>query len=101
MSVGPRIVRAGLAGAVAWWVGLNYVFGAAQTILADPELQSPKMNAIFELQPPPRTATDPWLLPVAFVVVAMIQACVFAFIRTALPVSIVKRGLAFGTVAWA
>jgi|GEM_PF-1550510 hypothetical protein len=96
-----RIVRAGLAGAVAWWVGLNYIFGAAQPLLAHPKLQSTKMNAIFELQPPPRIATDPWLLPAAFLVVALIQACVFAYIRPALPLRVVKRGLAFGAVAWA
>jgi hypothetical protein len=96
-----RLVRAGLAGAVAWWVGLMYVFGAAQTVLANPEFQSQKMNTIYELQPPARIVTDPWLLPAAMFVIALIQALVFVFIRKALPAGIVKRGLAFGAVAWA
>jgi hypothetical protein len=96
-----RIVRAGLAAAAAWWLGLNYVFGAAQSVLADPRLQSPKMMAIYDMQPPPRIATDPWLLPVAFVVIGLVQACVFAFIRTSLPQAPFARGLAFGAVAWA
>ena len=98
---GLRIFRAGLAGAVAWWVGLNYVFGAAQPLLANPALQSPKMMAIYELQPPARIVTDPWLLPLAFLVIALIQAAVFAFLRPALPTGRIRRGLAFGAVAWA
>lgn len=103
MALGPylRVGRAGLAGAAAWWVGLNFVFGAAQPLLANPRLQSQKMNIIYELQPPARIATDPWLLPVAMLLIALIQAAVFAFIRTSLPVGIAKRGLAFGAVAWA
>jgi hypothetical protein len=100
MNTALRILRAGVAGAAAWWVGLNYVFGAAQPILAHPEMQSPKMMAIYDLQPPARIATDPWLLPAGFLAVALIQACVFAFIRPALPGGLVMRGLAFAAVAW-
>ncbi|HEX9947559.1 MAG TPA: hypothetical protein VGA98_08465 [Allosphingosinicella sp.] len=96
-----RILRSTLAGAAAWWIGLNYIFGAAQPILASPALQSPKMNAIYEMLPPPRIATDPWLLPAAFLVCAFLQACVFAFIRGSLPNGPILRGAAFGAVAWA
>jgi hypothetical protein len=101
MKDAVRMVRAALAGAVAWWVGLNYIFGAAQVVLADPEMQSAKMNAIYELQPPARIATDPWLLPAAMLVIALIQTLVFAYIRRSLPDGIVLRGLAFGAIAWA
>ena len=96
-----RIVRAALAGAVAWWVGLNYIFGTAQAVLAHPDMQSAKMNAIYELQPPARIATDPWLLPVAMLVIALVQTLVFAYIRRALPNGLFLRGLAFGAIAWA
>lgn len=96
-----RILRSTLAGAAAWWVGLNYIFGAAQPVLASPALQSPKMNAIYEMLPPPRIATDPWLLPAAFLVCAFLQACVFAFIRRSLPEGRAAGGLAFGAIAWA
>ena len=101
MDTAFRVVRAGLAGAVGWWLGLNYIFGPAQAILANPKFQSPKLDAIYALQPPPRIATDPWLLPVAFVVIALIQAAVFAYIRRSLPEGLIARGLAFGAVAWA
>lgn len=96
-----RILRSTLAGAAAWWVGLNYIFGAAQPVLASPSLQSPKMNAIYEMLPPPRIATDPWLLPVAFLICAFLQACVFAAIRGSLPNGRATAGLAFGAIAWA
>lgn len=101
MDIAIRIVRAGLAGALAWWIGLNFIFGQAQAILANPKFQSAKMDAIYAMDPPPRIATDPWLLPVAFVVIALIQAAVFAYIRRSLPAGVVARGLAFGVIAWA
>ena len=96
-----RIVRAALAGAIAWWVGLNYIFGAAQVVLADPGMQSAKMNAIYEMQPPARIATHPWLLPVAMLVIALTQTLVFAYLRRSLPNGRLLRGLAFGAIAWA
>jgi hypothetical protein len=96
-----RILRSTLAGAAAWWVGLNYIFGAAQPVLASPALQSPKMNAIYDMLPPPRIAADPLLLPAAFLVCAFLQACVFAAIRRSLPDGRAMRGVAFGAIAWA
>ena len=96
-----RILRSTLAGAAAWWVGLNYIFGAAQPLLASPSLQSAKMNAIYDMLPPPRIATDPWLLPAAFLVCAFLQACVFAYIRGSLPRARAAAGAAFGAIAWA
>ena len=96
-----RILRAGLAGAVAWWIGLMGVFGSLQSILGDPALQSAKMIAIFEMQPPARIAVDPWLLPAGMFVVALIQAAVFAYLRPALPKPLLVRGAAFAAVAWA
>ena len=96
-----RILRAGVAGAVAWWVGLFGIFGSLQSVLGDPELQSQKMIAVYEMAPPARIVGDPWLLPAAMLVVALIQAAVFAYLRPALPRSVVKSGLAFAAVAWA
>ena len=96
-----RILRAGVAGAVGWWIGLHVLFGWAQLWLAHPDLQSAKMTAIYTMDPPARILVDPWLLPAAFLVVALIQAAVFAYIRPALPKRLVARGLMFGAVAWA
>jgi hypothetical protein len=95
-----RILRAAIAGALAWWVGMQLFFGQAQALLADPNLQSAKMSAIYELAPPARIAVDPWLLPVGMFVTALFQAACFAFIRRGLPAGLVARGLAFGGVAW-
>lgn len=96
-----RILRAAVAGAIAWWIGLRVIFGAAQGVLAHPALQSTKLNAIFEMQPPPRIAVDAWLLPLGIFIVALIHASTFACIRSGLPRGIVRRGLAFGAVSWA
>ena len=96
-----RIVRAALAGALAWWAGLIGIFGAAQGVLGHPALQSQKLNAVFEMSPPPRIAVDPWLLPVGILVVAFIHSAVFAYIHSALPSGVVRRGLAFAAVSWA
>ncbi len=101
MGIAFRIIRASLAGAVAWWIGLNVIFGQAQAILANPEFQSSKMDGIYTMDPPARIATDPWLLLVAFVVIAAIQAIVFAYIRKSFRTGLIARGLAFGAVAWA
>jgi hypothetical protein len=96
-----RILRAGIAGAIAWWAGLMLVFGAAQQVLADPALQSAKMMAVYDMPPPPRIAVDPWLLPVGILIIALIHASVFAYLRPAFPAGFIKRGVAFGLVAWA
>lgn len=96
-----RILRAGVAGAIAWWAGLMLLFGAAQGLLGHPALQSSKLNAIYEMQPPPRIAHDPWLLPLGILFVAFIHAATFAYIRPALPRGIVRRGLAFAAISWA
>jgi hypothetical protein len=96
-----RIARAALAGTAAWWIGMQLTFVPAQAILADPALQSAKMNAIYELSPPARIATDPWLLPLGMAIAALAQAIVFAYIRRGLPDGLIARGLAFGAVAWA
>jgi hypothetical protein len=101
LSASIRILRAAVAGAVAWWAGMQLFFGPAQALLADERLQNPKMNAIFMMEPAPRIVTDPWLLPLGFFVTALFQAGAFAFIHRALPGGIVPRGLAFGAVAWA
>jgi hypothetical protein len=101
LATGVRIVRASIAGAFAWWVGMQLLFGPAQALLADERFQSPKMTAIFMMEPAPRIVTDPWLLPLGFFITALFQAVTFAFVRPALPRGIVTRGLAFGAVAWA
>lgn len=96
-----RILRAGVAGAVAWWLGLMIIFGAAQSVLANPALQSAKLETVYSMPPAPRIAVDEWLLPIGILIVALVHAATFAYLRPALPTNVVKRGLAFGAVSWA
>jgi hypothetical protein len=77
------------------------LFGAAQGVLAHPDMQSAKLNAVYSMPPPPRIAVDPWLLPVGILMIALVHAATFAYIRSALPRGLVRRGIAFGCVAWA
>jgi hypothetical protein len=96
-----RIFRAGVAGAVAWWLGLMVIFGAAQSVLAHPALQSAKLNAVYSMPPAPRIAVVEWVLPLGIFFVALVHSVVFAYIRPALPTNLIRRGLAFGAVSWA
>jgi hypothetical protein len=95
-----RVLRAAVAGAIAWWAGLMGIFGAAQGVLGHPSLQSAKLNTIYSMPPAPRIAVDPWLLPLGIFVVALTHATVFAFIRRGLPEGLIARGLAFAAVSW-
>jgi hypothetical protein len=96
-----RVLLGGLAAAVAWYAGLTLIFGAAQGLLGDPAFQSAKLNAVYSMNPPPRIAVDPWLLPLGIFVVGLVHSATFAYIRPALPQDVVRRGLAFGAVSWA
>lgn len=97
-----RIVAAGVAGGLAWLLGITVFFGPAQAILADPTLQSAKFLRVFtEIEPLPRAATVPWLLFLALPIIGVIHATVFAVLRDGLPGRGWRKGVTFGLVAWA
>lgn len=98
---GLRICLCGIAAAVAWWAGLLLVFGQAQSILADPERQSAKFLAAFTQPPLPRMAEGPQVLAAGLLIVGLIHACVYAWLHSRLPGKVVRRGSAFGVIAWA
>lgn len=96
-----RTLLAALAGAIAWFAGLNLVFGPAQALLADPARQSPKFLAAFSQEPLPRMADTPWVLPAGLLVVALSFAIVYAWLEPRLPGRAWRKGLTFGLIAWA
>jgi hypothetical protein len=96
-----RILACGLAAAAAWWAGIVVVFGPAQAILADPARQSPKFLAAFTEPPLPRIAEDPGEFALGLVAIGCIHAAVFAWLAPRLPAGTLRRGVAFGIVAWA
>ena len=97
-----RVIAAGVAGGLAWLLGLTVFFGPAQAILADPNLQSAKFLRVFaEIEPLPRVAASPWIMLVGLAVIGVIHAAVFAVLRDGLPGRGWRKGVAFGLVAWA
>lgn len=103
---GPTLLRAlaaGLAGGVAWMLALTLLFGPAQAVLADPAHQSEKfLTVMAQLEPLPRVADAPWILPAGLLVIGMIYGVTYGFVRRAFPGRAWwKKGLAFGAVAWA
>jgi hypothetical protein len=93
---------AGVAGAIAWILALTIFFGPAQAILANPAHQSGKFLTVMgELEPLPRVAAAPWILPVGLLVIGVVYGIVYSSIREALGRSIWTRGLRFGLTSWA
>lgn len=97
-----RIIVAGIAGGLAWFVGLLVFFGPAQRILSNPDLQSVKFLAVFtEVPPLPRAATHPWVLFAGLAIIGLIHSLVFAALRSGLPGEGWRKGVVFGLIAWA
>jgi hypothetical protein len=98
---GIGILGCGIAAALAWWVGLMLVFGPAQMFLADPTKQSQKFLEAFTTPPLPRMAQGAEILASGLLVIGIIHACVYAWLQPRLPGNVLRRGLTFGTIAWA
>ncbi len=95
---------AGLVGGVAWFLAIMAVFGPAQLVLADPELQSRKMLAAFTEEPLPRAAEAPWILIAGVLVIGMLWGLVYVWLTQAGDLwsdrSWRGRGLRFGAIGW-
>lgn len=97
-----RIFLAGIAGGVAWIVGMKLFFGPAQSILADPQLQSSKFRAVMEqMDPLPRMAGNMWIIIVGLLFIGIIYAIVFSCIENGMTGTYFKKGIKFGLLSWA
>jgi hypothetical protein len=96
------LLASGLAGGVAWYLGMLVFFGPAQHILTSPTLQSAKFNAVFQtLEPLPRTTSQPLVFIAGLLGIAILYACVHRGIERALEGSILQRSVKFGLILWA
>jgi hypothetical protein len=95
-----RGVLAGVVGGVVWLVGILIVFGPAQILLGDPDLQSSKLIAAFTENPLPRSASSPWVVPIGSLIMVGLWGLIFVWISSAFSAAWWKRGLQFGVVAW-
>lgn len=98
-----RALAAGLTGGFAWIIGLTFLFGPAQAILANPDYQSEKFLYVAgQLEPLPRAAEIWWILPVGLLIIGMLYGIVYHLIRRAFVGKTKwKKGILFGGVAWA
>jgi hypothetical protein len=91
---------AGLAGGLAWFIGLLLFFGPAQIVLTNPDFQSPKMLEAFTADPLPRTVEAPWILIVGLLVIGMLWGLVYVRVSADWKDAWWKRGLRFGIIGW-
>lgn len=99
-SIWFRGAIAGLAGGIAWLIGLVIFFGPAQGLLTDPGLQSVQMLAAFSGEPPPRTVASPGILVLGLLTIGLLWGCVYASLARAWADSWWRRGWRFSLVAW-
>lgn len=97
-----QVIASGLIGGGAWIIGMILFFGPAQTILADPELQSAKFKAVMEqIEPLPRMSGNFWIIIVGLLLIGVIYSMVFFFIGPRLSGSNFQKGVKFGLMSWA
>ena len=96
-----RGLLAGLAGGIAWLLGIQVFFGPAQGLLQDPNRQSAKMLAAFAGNPPPRMGEAPGIVIAGFLCIGMLWGVVYALVSRPWTSAWWKRGLCFGALGWA
>lgn len=95
-----RFVLAGLAAGVAMNVAVTATFIPAQSILADPSLQSEKFLAAFSQEPLPRAASFPYLFQTGFFGLGFVHALAFLLLYKGLSRHWLQAGLTYGFAAW-
>ncbi|MFA0814071.1 DUF6789 family protein [Microbulbifer epialgicus] len=97
-----RVFLSGVAGGVAWVLGMLIFFGPAQTILADPQLQSAKfLTVVKQMEPLPRMADNLWVGVLGLLMIGVIYGIVFSFIESLMSGKSLIKGVKFGAISWA
>jgi hypothetical protein len=89
---------AGLSGGLAWFVGMNLIFGSVQGILGDPTLQSAQMLSAFSN---PRSAGHTEIVVIGLMLIGLIWGWAYNSIARVWPPNWWQRGLRFALLAWA
>ena len=99
-------IRAGLAGLIGALVSsivaalMFQVIGNG--IIFDPNIQSPKLIAVWEeYEPLPLMITSIFIFLIGWLIIGIIHGLIFEFIIEGLPKDVLKRGLSFSLVLWA
>jgi hypothetical protein len=97
---GFAMLAAGVAGGVAWRLGLQWIFGVAQPALTNPAHQSAKMLAAFAPgHDAPRMYANPLILWYGLIALGCVHALVYAVVFAGRPGHWLRRGAAFGIAA--
>lgn len=96
-----RTVLAGLAGGAAFLLTNAILFGLADPILFDPNLQSAKLVAVWmELEPRPLMATNMGLMATILVLLAVGRSFIYRWIAGAWPPGIAARAVRYALLVW-
>jgi hypothetical protein len=96
-----RATIAGAAGGAAWRLGINWIFGPAQSLLANPARQSSKMLAAFAPgADAPRMYAQPSVVWIALIAIGVVWGWWFVSLSRSWTPIWWKRGLRFGALAW-
>ncbi|MEM7485531.1 MAG: hypothetical protein AAF348_10010 [Bacteroidota bacterium] len=96
-----QIFTSGVMGGIAWIVGMIVFFGPAQSILANPKLQSAKFIAVMEhIEPLPRMRGNIWIIIVGLLSIGLIYSLVFSFVGQKLSGNSFQKGMKFGLISW-
>jgi len=95
-----RGLTAGIAGGLAWFIGILLFFGPAQIILGNAEFQSAKMLEAFTAEPLPRSAEDPWILIVGLLIIGILWGFVYVWLSAEWKGNWWMRGIRFSIVGW-
>ena len=96
-----RATFAGAAGGAAWRLGINWIFGPAQSVLADPARQSAKMLRAFSPGvDAPRMYGEPSVVWVALIAIGVVWGWWYVWLSRSWTPVWWARGLRFGALAW-
>lgn len=95
-----RYLLASLCAGLLMLAASLVTFGPAQTILADPDLQSAKFLSAFANEPLPRAATNPLLFPLGFIGLGFANALAFQLLYRGLSRNWLVAGITYGFAAW-
>lgn len=96
-----RAGLAGLAGGVAWFLGILLVFGPAQAVLGDPDLQSAKLLAVFSPEgAAPRMIEAPALVLAGLLGIGVLWGWMYVWLAASWTGAWWGRGLRFGGIGW-
>lgn len=97
-----RLLIGGSVGSVAASLVAGGLFiGVSGGILFNPQLQSPKLIAVWrEIAPLPLIVSNPGAFHVGIAILGIIHALVYAMIRDGLPGEGLRKGVSFGFILW-